>query len=58
QKAEIHRKTVIDYSPDHPQADHYRNLAKAIEENDMFVIPNPMSQDELESLLMEYGLYD
>ncbi len=58
QKAEIHRKTVIDYSPDHPQADHYRNLAKAIEENDMFVIPNPMTQDELESLLMEYGLYD
>ena len=58
QKAAIHRKTVIDYSPDHPQADHYRNLAKAIEENDMFVIPNPMSQDELESLLMEYGLYD
>ncbi|OCC14792.1 Nitrogenase (molybdenum-iron) reductase and maturation protein NifH [Dissulfuribacter thermophilus] len=58
QKAEIHRKTVIDYSPDHPQADHYRNLAKAIEDNDMFVIPKPMTQDELESLLMEYGLYD
>jgi len=58
QKAEIHRKTVIDYDPDHPQADHYRNLAKAIEENDKFVIPQPMTQDELESLLMEYGLYD
>ncbi len=58
QKAEIHRKTVIDYAPDHPQADHYRNLAKAIEENDSFVIPTPMSQEELESLLMEYGLYD
>ncbi len=58
QKAEIHRKTVIDYEPTHTQADHYRNLARAIDGNDMFVIPSPMEQEELEALLMEYGLYD
>ncbi len=58
QKAEIHRKTVIEFNPEAEQAQHYRNLAKAIDENDMFVVPTPMEQDELEKLLMEYGLYD
>jgi nitrogenase iron protein NifH len=28
QRAEINRKTVIDYEPEHPQADEYRALAK------------------------------
>ncbi len=56
QRAEIHRKTVIEYDPACPQADEYRNLAKAIDGNDMFVIPKPLTQDELESTLMEYGL--
>ena len=35
QRAEINRKTVIDYSPEHPQADEYRTLAKKIDQNDM-----------------------
>ncbi len=56
QRAEINRKTVIDYAPDCEQAAHYRNLAKNIDENDMFVIPTPLSTDQLESLLMEYGI--
>ncbi len=56
QKAEINRKTVIDYAPEHPQADHYRELAKRIDENEMFVIPRPLSIDELEKLLIEYGI--
>ncbi|AEB08241.1 nitrogenase iron protein [Desulfobacca acetoxidans] len=56
QRAEIHRKTVIDYDSGHPQADEYRTLAKKIEANTMHVIPKPMSTDELESLLIEYGL--
>ncbi len=56
QKAEINRKTVIDFEPAHPQADHYRNLAKRIDENDMFVIPKPLSIDALEKLLIEYGI--
>ncbi|HEX3046654.1 MAG TPA: nitrogenase iron protein [Bacillota bacterium] len=56
QKAEINRKTVIDFDPKHPQADHYRNLSRRIDANDMFVIPKPLSIDELEKLLLEYGI--
>jgi len=58
QQAEINRKTVIEYAPDHPQAQHYRNLAKAIDENETFVIPTPLQIDELEQLLMEFGLLE
>ncbi len=58
QKAEINKKTVIDYAPDAEQAQHYRNLAKAIDDNDMFVIPKPLPIDELESILMDYGLFE
>ncbi len=58
QRAEINRKTVIDYDPECVQADEYRGLAKAIDENEMFVIPKPMTQDRLEDLLMAHGLLD
>ena len=56
QKAEINRKTVIDFDPTHVQADEYRTLSKKIDENKMFVIPKPMHTDELEKLLIEYGI--
>jgi nitrogenase iron protein NifH len=56
QKAEINRKTVIDFDPKHPQADHYRNLAKAIDRNEMFVVPKPLSIEQLEKLLIEFGI--
>jgi nitrogenase iron protein NifH len=56
QKAEINRKTVIDYDPKHGQADHYRNLAKAIDQNKMFVIPKPLAMEALEKLLIEFGI--
>jgi nitrogenase iron protein NifH len=56
QRAEINRKTVIEYDPALPQADEYRALARKIEANEMHVIPNPMSTDELEKLLIDYGL--
>jgi nitrogenase iron protein NifH len=56
QRAEINRKTVIEYDPTHPQADHYRNLSKRIDENKNFVIPKPISIEELEKLLIEYGI--
>ena len=56
QHAEINKKTVIDFAPDHPQADEYRALAKKIDENEMFVIPTPIEIEELESLLIEYGI--
>ena len=58
QKAEINKQTVIEFSPEVEQADEYRALAKAIDGNDMFVIPKPMAQDELEAILMEHGLLD
>lgn len=56
QRAEINRKTVIDFDPTHVQAGEYRSLAQKIEENEMFVIPKPMHTDELEKLLIEYGI--
>ena len=58
QRAEINKKTVIDYSPEVPQADEYRELARKIDGNDMFVIPKPLSIDRLQELLMEHGLMD
>lgn len=58
QKAEINRKTVIDWNPECPQADEYRALARSIDKNDNFVIPTPIEMDELESLLMEFGLFE
>lgn len=56
QRAEINRKTVIDYDPKAEQADHYRKLAQVIDTNQMFVIPKVMHTDELEKLLIEYGV--
>ncbi|MCA1985722.1 MAG: nitrogenase reductase, partial [Desulfovibrio sp.] len=56
QRAELMRKTVIDFSPEHPQADEYRALAKKIDQNQMFVIPNPLSIEELEKLLVDHGI--
>jgi nitrogenase iron protein NifH len=56
QRAEINRKTVIDYDPTHPQADEYRALARKIDENKMFVIPKPLEIEELEQLLIEFGI--
>ncbi len=58
QRAEINKKTVIDYDPSASQADEYRTLARAIDGNDMFVIPKPMKQDRLEELMMEHGMLD
>ena len=58
QHAEIHKETVIQYKPQAKQADEYRQLARKIEENEMFVIPQPMTQDRLEEILLEYGLMD
>ena len=56
QRAEINRKTVIEWNPEAPQAQHYRNLAKAIDENQMFVIPKPLEIEDLEHLLLDFGL--
>ncbi|MDS0526899.1 nitrogenase iron protein [Clostridium sp. SHJSY1] len=58
QRAEIHKQTVIEFDPEAEQADQYRQLAKKIDENKLFVIPKPMTQERLEEILMEYGLMD
>lgn len=58
QRAEIRRMTVIEYDPKNEQADEYRALANKIVNNDKFVIPTPLTMDELEDLLMEFGILD
>jgi nitrogenase iron protein NifH len=58
QRAEINKKTVIDFDPTVNQADEYRKLAAAILGNKMFVIPKPLEISELEKLLMDFGIAD
>ena len=58
QRAEINRKTVIEWNPEVKQADAYRSLARAIDGNQMFVIPKPLQIEELDQLLMDYGLME
>jgi nitrogenase iron protein NifH len=56
QRAELQRKTVIDWKPDAPQADEYRTLARNIDENQQFVIPTPLEIEDLEQLLLDFGI--
>ena len=56
QRAELRRMTVIEYSPEHQQAEEYRTLARKISENKNFVIPTPIQMEELEELLMQFGI--
>src|SRR5512133_2235959 len=56
QRAELRRMTVIEYSPEPPQAEEYRTLARKIQENKMLVVPKPLEMEELEELLMEFGI--
>lgn len=58
QRAEINKKTVIDFDPKSNQADEYRQLAMSIKNNKNFVIPKPMVQDRLEELMMKHGFMD
>jgi nitrogenase iron protein NifH len=58
QRAEIRKKTVIDWNSSCTQADEYRTLARNIDSNQNFVIPNPLEIEELESLLLEFGVLE
>ena len=58
QRAEFYRKTVIEYAPESEQAQHYRHLATAIDQNTNFAIPKPMSNEQFEELLVKFGLFD
>jgi nitrogenase iron protein NifH len=57
QHAELRRMTVLEYAPDSKQADEYRALAHKVHNNaGKGVIPTPITMDELEELLMEFGV--
>jgi nitrogenase iron protein NifH len=58
QRAEINKKTVIEYDSQCEQADVYRQLAKNVINNEKFVIPEPMEMDELENMMLEFGILD
>jgi len=49
-RAEIYKKTVIEYAPDSEIANTFREIAKAIYENENRVIPNPLSEEELDEI--------
>ena len=55
QRAEINKKTVIQFDPKSKQAKEYRNLAEAVVNNTNFVVPTPMTQERLEEILYDYG---
>lgn len=57
QHAELRRQTVLQYAPDSQQAAEYRELAKKIHANSgKGVIPTPITMEELEEMLMEFGI--
>ena len=58
QHAEIRRMTMVEYDPTHKQSDEYRQLANKIANNTNFVIPTPIEMEELEELLMEFGIME
>jgi nitrogenase iron protein NifH len=58
QHAELRRMTVLEYDPGAPMAEEYRTLARKIDENQMKTIPTPIEMDELEQLLIDFGMVD
>ena len=58
QHAEMRRMTVLEYDPTSAQAKEYQELAYKIENNDKKTIPTPITMDELEELMVGFGLMD
>ncbi|MEL7355663.1 MAG: nitrogenase iron protein [Cyanobacteria bacterium J06560_6] len=58
QHAELRRMTVNEYAPDCNQAKEYAELAEKIIINKKLTVPTPISMDELEDLLIEFGILD
>ncbi|MDR3518144.1 MAG: nitrogenase iron protein [Azospirillaceae bacterium] len=57
QHAELRRMTVIEYAPDSKQAEEYRTLANKIHNNiGKGVVPTPITMEELEEMLIEFGI--
>ena len=58
QHAELRRMTVNEYAPDSNQANEYRILGDKIINNKNFAIPTPIEMEELEELLIEFGILE
>ena len=58
QKAEFNKKTVTEFDDSQNQAREYSELAEKIINNKNFVIPQPLSMDQLESMVVKYGISD
>ncbi len=58
QKAEFNKKTVTEYDETQNQAKEYSALAEKIINNQNFVIPQPLSMDQLEAMVVKYGISD
>lgn len=58
QKAEFNKQTVVEYDETCNQAHEYSELARKIIENKNFVIPKPLKMDELEAMVVKYGMTD
>ncbi|MHB8368591.1 MAG: nitrogenase iron protein [Leptospirales bacterium] len=57
QHAELRRMTVLEFAPESDQANEYRQLARKVDANaGKGTIPTPITMDELEDLLMEFGV--
>ncbi|MNY80579.1 Nitrogenase iron protein [compost metagenome] len=49
---------MAQYAPDHAQAKEYEILANKILHNDMMTIPTPITMEELEDLLINFGVIE
>jgi nitrogenase iron protein NifH len=58
QRAEINRKTVIAFDQESNQAKEYLTLANNIQTNTKFVVPTPLPMEELESMMVEFGIVE
>ncbi|HYH19255.1 MAG TPA: nitrogenase iron protein [Azospirillum sp.] len=57
QHAELRRMTVIEYAPESKQAEEYRQLANKVHANKgKGTIPTPITMEELEEMLMDFGI--
>lgn len=56
QHAELRRMTVVEFAERSNQAREYQELARKIIANDLKVIPTPLEMDDLEELLMKFGI--
>ena len=52
--AEVNNKTLIEYEPNSTQTEEYLKLTEKIQNNQHFVIPHPLKQNELDYLIQKF----